>query len=78
MSQKVVAEIIGRAAAEPEFMTQLFNDPGQALAGYELDDAEKALLHGLTPENFDALSGQLDQRVSKLHVGDGEVWGVNS
>ena len=66
MSQQAVTEIIGRAAAEPEFMQALFSDPGKALAGYELDDAEKAMLHGLTPENFDALSGQLDQRVSKL------------
>ncbi len=65
MSQQAVAEIIGRAAAEPEFMNLLFNDPGKALAGYELDDEEKAMLQGLTPENFDALSGQLEQRVSK-------------
>jgi hypothetical protein len=78
MSQKTVSEIIGRAAAEPEFMNLLFNDPGKALAGYELDDAEKAMLYGLTPENFNAMSGQLDQRVSKLHSGDGEVWGINS
>lgn len=66
MSQKAVSEVVGRAAAEPEFMNLLFNDPGKALAGYDLDDAEKAALHGLTPENFDAMAGQLDQRVSKL------------
>lgn len=65
MSQQAVAEIIGRAAAEPEFMNLLFNDPGKALTGYDLDDAEKAMLQGLTPENFDAMSGQLEKRVSK-------------
>ena len=78
MSQQAVTDIIGRAAAEPDFMNLLFNDPGKALAGYELDDAEKAMLQGLTPENFDALSGQLDQRVSKLNTGDGEGWPIHS
>lgn len=78
MSQKSVSEVIGRAAAEPEFMNLLFNDPGKALAGYELDDAEKAMLHGLTPEDFDSMSGQLDQRVSKLKVEDGEGWPFHS
>ena len=78
MSQQAVAEIIGRAAAEPEFMNLLFNDPGKALAGFDLDDAEKAMLQGLSPENFDALSGQLEQRVSKLNTADGENWPLNS
>lgn len=78
MSQKSVSEIVGRAAAEPEFMNLLFNDPSQALAGYELDDSEKALLHGLTPEDFDSLSGQLDKRVSKLKSEDGEVFPFHS
>lgn len=66
MSQETVAKIIGRAASEPEFMQMLFNDPGAALAGYELSDAELATLRGLTPENFESMSGQLDERVSKF------------
>ncbi|OQY96917.1 MAG: hypothetical protein B6D41_04540 [Chloroflexi bacterium UTCFX4] len=78
MSQNAVSEVIGRAAAEPEFMNLLFNDPGKALAGYELDDAEKAMLHGLTPEDFDSTSGQLDKRVSKLKSEDGEVFPFHS
>lgn len=78
MSQKAVSEVIGRAAAEQEFMTLLFNDPGKALAGYELDDAEKAMLYGLTPEDFDSMSGQLDKRVSKLKVEDGEGFPFHS
>ena len=79
MSQKAIGEIIGRAAAEPEYMNLLFNDPGKALAGYDLDDAEKSMLHGLTSENFDAMSAQLDQRVSKkMGSGGGEVFPVGS
>ncbi|MDL1895046.1 hypothetical protein FBQ82_02125 [Anaerolineae bacterium CFX7] len=78
MSQKAVSEVIGRAAAEPEFMTLLFNNPGQALAGYELDDGEKAMLYGLSPEDFDSMSGQLDKRVSKLKVEDGEGFPFHS
>lgn len=66
MSQEVVAKIIGRAASEPEFMQMLFNDPGAALAGYDLSDAELATLRGLTSENFESMSGQLDERVSKF------------
>lgn len=79
MSQKAVSEVIGRAAAEPEFMNLLFNDPGKALAGYELDDADKAMLHGLTSENFDAMSAQLDSRISKkISDGGGEMWPLSS
>lgn len=66
MSQEIVHTIIARAASEPEFMNMLFNDPGAALAGYELSDAELASLRGLTPENFESMSGQLDERVSKF------------
>ncbi len=78
MSQKALSEVVGRAAAEPEFMNLLFNDPGKALAGYDLDDAEKATLHGLTPEDFDSTSGELDKRVSKLKYEDGEAFPFHS
>jgi len=78
MSQKALSEVVGRAAAEPEFMNLLFNDPGKALAGYDLDDSEKAMLHGLTPEDFDSTSGELDKRVSKLKIEDGEAFPFHS
>jgi len=66
MSQENVQKIIGRAASEPEYLNQLFTNPGAALAGYDLTDAEMSALRGLTPENFDEMSGMLEQRVSKF------------
>ena len=66
MSAENVHTIIKRAVNEPEFRGLLFHDPTQALAGYELADDEVTLLRTLTPETFDSVAGDLDQRLSRL------------
>ncbi len=66
MSAETVTTIIRRAAAEPEFRTALFQNAAAALAGYDLDEAERAALTGLTAENFDALAGEMETRISKV------------
>jgi hypothetical protein len=66
MSAENVYTILQRAVNEPEFRGLLFRSPDQALAGYELGEAEAAALRGLTPENFDTLRGDLEQRLSHL------------
>ena len=66
MSAETVHTIIKRAVNEPEFRGLLFRDPAQALAGYELAADEAALLRTLTPETFDGLASDLDQRISRL------------
>lgn len=68
MSAETVKTIIGRAAAEPEFRGLLFRDPPAALAGYDLAEAERAALTGLNAENFDALAGELEPRVSRVTI----------
>ncbi|MBI4670319.1 MAG: Franean1_4349 family RiPP [Chloroflexi bacterium] len=66
MSAETVTTIIRRAVAEQEFRAALFADPATALSGYELTEEERAALTGLTAENFDALAGDLEARVSKV------------
>jgi Ribosomally synthesized peptide prototyped by Frankia Franean1_4349. len=65
MSQEHVQNIIGRAVSDPAFRALLFSDPGKALAGYELTDAEMAALRGLTPEQFDSRAADLETRTSR-------------
>ena len=68
MSVESVKQIIGRAVAEPEFRELLFTDPGKALEGYELNEQEASALKGLPRENFDAVAGELAERVSRAGV----------
>lgn len=72
--------ILSRAMNEPEFAEQLFNDPDQALAGYELSAEEYAKLKELSRAEFDALA--LEDRKSmatfekQIHI-ESFSWGVN-
>ena len=69
MSVESVQTILGRAMREPAFRNLLFRDPGQALAGYQLSEGEMASLRGLTAENFDAMTGELEERISRATFG---------
>ena len=82
MSVINVQEVITRAVQDVEFRGLLLRDPGQALAGYELSEMERAELSGLRPEQFDAPAAELEARLSHSIVwGDGPkpvsrvVWG---
>ena len=70
MSNDAVAEILRRAAAEPEFHNLLFRNSVQALAGYDLTSEEQLAFGNLTPEAFSALASDLERRISL-----GIVWG---
>ena len=65
MSVESLQEIIGRAVMEPEFRELLFNEPDKALEGYELTEEEAASLKRLHPEKFDAVAGELEERISR-------------
>ena len=65
MSAEIVTTVIRRAVAEQEFRTALFQNPTAALSGYELTDEERTMLTGLTAENFDAMAGEMEARMSK-------------
>jgi hypothetical protein len=69
MSIQSVKMILGQAVSEPEFRSLLFRNPGQALAGYELTEAETKSLQSLTPENFDQMSTELESRISRARLG---------
>ncbi|MCG3141295.1 MAG: hypothetical protein HDKAJFGB_02529 [Anaerolineae bacterium] len=71
MSAETITTVIRRAVAEPEFRTTLFQNPAAALSGYDLSNEERAALSNLTAENFDALSGELETRLSKSDLGIG-------
>ena len=69
MSSETVKQIIARAVAEVEFREQLLTDSAKAHEGYELTDEERALLQRLTPQEFDAVGGELEEWVSRAGVG---------
>ena len=68
MSNQSVQTVIGRAVMEPEFRDLLFRDPAQALAGYELTEAEAASLAGVIPERFEAEAAGPERRSSQSRL----------
>jgi hypothetical protein len=50
---------------ESEYRELLFDDPDKALEGYELTDEEAEALKGLEREKFDAVAGELEERISR-------------
>ena len=65
MSLETIKTIISRAMVEPEFKDLLFSNLDQALQGYELTDQEIAALKGISREEFDAIGGDLEERISR-------------
>lgn len=65
MSIESIQSIIGRAMTESEYRDLLFNDPNKALEGYELTEEETKALKGMEREKFDAVAGELEERISK-------------
>ena len=66
MSQKAVADIIGRALANVQFRRKLLTDPNSVLAAYELTQAEvEAIRHGLESGVGVGPAGDLDARISR-------------
>ena len=65
MSSHSVKEVIGHALVEPKFRQLLFDDPTKAMEGYELTEEEKNLFKDLPREHFEALAGDLGERISR-------------
>ena len=65
MSLESVQTIIGRAVMEAEYRELLFSEPDKALEGYELTEEEAAALKGLERKRFDAVAGELEERISR-------------
>ena len=56
---KTAVAIIQHAAADPQYRSQLLREPDTALAGQELNAAERAALSSLTAETLNALIAEL-------------------
>jgi hypothetical protein len=65
MSEADVKKIIQKAVEDEKFRHHLFGNPGKALAGYKLTDAERKMLEGLSEDNFDEFAGGLGDRTTK-------------
>lgn len=65
MSKSEVIAIIERALDDENYRNLLFNNPDEALKGYDLTADERKRLSSLTPENFDEFAGPLTGRTTK-------------
>ena len=65
MASETVQEIIIKAVTDEEFRELLFSDPDKALGGFELTDEETSSLKALERDEFDAVAGELDDRLSR-------------
>lgn len=58
-------KVVDRAVKDEAFRNLLLNEPGKALADYQITDEERTLLEGLTPETFTTFAGSLSSRSTK-------------
>jgi len=65
MSAEAVQAVLERTVTDPAFRTQLFTQPDQALATYQLTDAENAALRELCVDAGQSQSAALDRRETK-------------
>ncbi len=65
MAKEELTTIVSRALTDEKYRAQLLSDPEAALAGYNLDEAEKKMLHNLPADAFDELTMDLEDRQSK-------------
>ena len=65
MPKEDLTTIVSRALTDEKFRAQLLSDPEAALAGFNLDDAEKKMIRSLPADAFDQLTMDLEDRQSK-------------
>ena len=65
MSAEAVQAVLERTVTDPAFRTQLFTEPGQPLASYQLTDAENHALRDLCVDAGQSRSAALDRRETK-------------
>jgi len=68
MSKEALQAVIGRAVSDDEFRKAFFANPDKALTGYDLTEDEVAALKDIDAESMEALSGGLDERISKAWI----------
>jgi hypothetical protein len=75
MSKEAVQTIIGQAVVDREFRENLFADPEEVLAGYELTEEEIVALKAIDAETVESFAGALDERISKAMIASGFAGG---
>ena len=63
MSRETLAQVVERASADPVFRAQLESNPSEALAAYDLSEAERAALISRDAGRLENLG--VDVRLSK-------------
>jgi hypothetical protein len=66
MSAATVETILSRAISDSAFADQLFANPNQALAGFELTTEEVAAFKGMARADFETLLASPEERKSFL------------
>ncbi len=69
MSLQSVQTIIGKAAVDKTYRDLLFSKPDEAFEGFELTPDEISSLKGLSREKFDAVAGELEEKILAEAVG---------
>jgi len=65
MSFEAVQAVLERTVTDPQFRSQLFSHPDEALAGYELTADETGALRELYVDASQSESAALDRRETK-------------
>jgi hypothetical protein len=65
MSERAVEQIVGKMLLNPEFRQLMATDLDQAIAGYDLTEAELQNLKDIDMDDFHQSVTGLDARVSK-------------
>ena len=79
MSVESVQLIIARAVTDVDFREMLFNQPEEALQGFDLSEEEHQALMNLPQEQFESVQSELEERLSKAGFSPGSFtaqWAV--
>lgn len=78
MSLESVQNVIGKAAVDRTYRELLFSKPDEALKGLDLTPEETTSLKGLSREKFDAVSGELEERILAQTAGGAAATELNA
>ena len=78
MSLQTVQNVIGKAAVDRAYRDLLFSKPDEALKGQDLSPDEVKCLKGLSREKFDAVAGELEEKILAEAVGGAASYVYNN
>lgn len=65
MSTEAIHQVITLAITDPVFKSLLFIQPDEALKEYDLSDDEIITLRSISPDEFEAMGGNVEERISR-------------